>query len=218
MAASPREYFGIAALSPVFPASSPQRYLPYLRSSAVLFSGSVPYQIVFHDLHSPLECAGLREAAYRLPVLTGNIRDPMVLRMEQYISLALSNQAEIGQEVTHQLSDRPPTPPCVRFRTRRFNRMSADARTGREGLQARPVRAFVWKSFLDTGNCSGFPICLSRSRRCICPVQRDARFKVRQRNVRSNVPLLCNSRFRFFCHFKVQSASAASCRVNSFLL
>ena len=28
------------------------------------------------------------------------------------------------------MSDRPPTPPCVRFRTRRFNRISAETRIG----------------------------------------------------------------------------------------
>ena len=43
------------------------------------------------------------------------------------------------------MSDRPPTPPCVRFRTRRFNRISAETRTGQGYYSIRPVRVFLLK-------------------------------------------------------------------------
>ena len=38
------------------------------------------------------------------------------------------------------MSSRPLTPPCVRFRTRRFNRISAETRTGQGYCSIPPVR------------------------------------------------------------------------------
>ena len=57
------------------------------------------------------------------------------------------------------MSSRPLTPPCVRFRTRRFNRISATTRTGLGCCSILPVRVFLLR--LPFGHDYSLP-CASR--------------------------------------------------------
>ena len=57
------------------------------------------------------------------------------------------------------MRSRPLTPPCIRFRTRRFNRISARTRTGQGCCSIPPVRVFLLR--LPSGRDHSSP-CASR--------------------------------------------------------
>ena len=56
------------------------------------------------------------------------------------------------------MSDRPPAPPCVQFGTRRFNRISAETRTGPGCYNIRPVRVFCWLWCCQDGASGHLPV------------------------------------------------------------
>ena len=66
------------------------------------------------------------------------------------------------------MSSRPLTPPCVRFRTRRFNRISAETRTGQGCCSILPVRVFLLRSL--SGHDRSLPCASSPSGNCSPPM------------------------------------------------
>ena len=65
------------------------------------------------------------------------------------------------------MSDRPPTPPCVPFGTRRFNRISAQTRTGLGYCSILPVRVFL--SRLPVAHGHFLPYASRLSGNCLPP-------------------------------------------------